>query len=104
MKEKRKNIFSRIKDWWNELSQVDQAYLKGSLIGGISAAVGAAVTSNYLYSKKEAANAVLTDELCVEAYNRGLKDGEMKGYYNLLVRPEHAFKKMDTKDIEIGHF
>ena len=101
MKEKKQNIFERIKNWWKDLAPEDRAFIKGSLIGGASAATGAVITSNYVQKKQDDIRDRVTEDLCDEAYHRGLKDGEMNGYYNLLVNTDHAFKKMG---MEPKHF
>lgn len=101
MKEK-KNIFKRVKDWWDNLAPEDRACAVGSVIGGFLSAVGACAIEQHIHRRDDEINAQIAEQASIEAYRRGLKDGEMRGYYNLLVNTDHAFKKMGIEDVK--HF
>lgn len=104
MKEK-KNIFQRIKNWWDSLAPEDKGLIKGMVIGGISATTGAMLSTAHQMKKQIAIDSQITEDMCSDAYWQGLKDGEIKGYYNLLVNTdEHAFKKMGMTDVKVKHF
>lgn len=93
MKEK-KTLKQRITEWWDWLGDSGQGAFIGSAVataitGGIAIAVG---------KRKENAWIQASNDICDEesklAYQRGLKDGQVKAYYNLLTDPANTFKKM----------
>ena len=104
MAENKKNIFTKVKNWWNNLSKEDRGWLIGSLVGGFAGGLGAAV----FYGRKEQNLADNYEQICKDmsqrAYSKGLHDGEINAYINLINKPDVALRRMGFNENEIKHF
>ena len=99
MNQKKFNLKEWIKEKWNGMTEREKGVLIGSFFGSfIATVVGGTVANRKEKAMLEAATAVC-NERSKAAYQKGLKDGELGGYYKLLTDPESAFKKMGCTDI-----
>ena len=91
---KKLGIIERTKKWWNDLDCEEQGVVKGTIVGSVVATILSVITAKKAYGKEIDRLWEYSNEECLKNYHRSLKDGEMKGYYNLLTKPENAMKKM----------
>lgn len=99
MKEKGKNIFTRIRDWWKNLDPVDKSKVGGIILGSVSTFAGCALgvrhwQNRYIDSAERDFDA--SNKL---SYLRGVQDGQVKAYRDLLINPQTGFNKigLETK-------
>ena len=93
MKEK-KTLVTRIKDFWNGLTPKDKGCIIGTIIGAAAATTGCVAGMRSGIKQRDEAWNQICDEESKAAYSRGIQDGRVKAYYDLLTTPDKAFKNM----------
>lgn len=104
MKEKKENIFKKLKQKWDELDRQSKGVFIGSFLGSFVTAFGGSMIYNHREKVMADAAADMCKQKSYESYSKGLKDGQIQAYYELLTKPETAFKKMGFKDKDIVKF
>lgn len=99
MKEKGKNIFTRIRDWWKDLDPVDKSKVSGIILGSVSTFAGCALGARRWQNKYIDSTERDFDASNKLSYLRGVQDGQVKAYRDLLVNPQVGFNKigLETK-------
>lgn len=90
----KENIFKKIKRKWDELPVEDKKFCIGCGIGGLVTSVISGVVSAKRDKMWVDAGVNVADQESRKAYYKGMQDGQIKAYQDLLMRPDMPFKKM----------
>lgn len=91
MKEK---WYQKLKRKWDELPDDSKKVFFGGLIGGFCTSLVSGLVISHRDQKWIDAGCNYAEEESKKAYLRGIQDGQVKAYKDLILNPETAFKKM----------
>lgn len=90
----KENFFQRLRRRWNETPAEDKKLFIGSALGSF----GTALISGLVIARRDQkwidAGCNIADQESKKAYYKGLQDGQIKAYQDMLMRPEGTFNKM----------
>ena len=97
--EKKPNIFTQIGNWWKSLNQAEKNGLIGIVVGGACGFAGSMMGVRHWQNKFIEQTEREFDAGNKLVYLRGVKDGQIKAYHDLLIKPEIGMHKlgMDVK-------
>lgn len=94
MNKKKESIFVRIKNYWDGMKPEEKSGILGMLVGGICGISGS-MLGVHMWQKKYIANVDkeidVTGKYC---YMKGVSDGQIKAYHDLLIDPKTGFNKL----------
>ena len=96
---KKPNIFTRIRNWWKGLEPAKKNYYVGMIAGGICGIAGSSIGVRHWQNKFIDQTERDFDASNKYFYMKGVKDGQIKAYHDLLIKPEIGMQKlgMDVK-------
>lgn len=98
---KKPKFISWLQEKWENCSDSTKGLITGAIAGAVGATTGCILAGRHKEEAWIQASNDICDEESKAAYQRGLRDGEMHGYYKLLTDPDSAFRKMG---MEPKHF